>query len=648
MARIVNGPLLTEQVVNKQTGSPLSGVTVTVSAQVYTDPELSSGATTTLTTNGQGVFSCYAKPGVYTFTCSEPLAAPIESVEVLSPDMGTTAGSGASSVPAGTKDLVKDYGAVGDGIVLTDAAITSGQASLTSASASFTGADVGKAIQVNGAGASGAPLVTTIAARVSSTQVTLNTTAGTTVASGGRVVYGTDNTAKLQQWLTDVTATGGTLVAPEGNYVFSGAQVTGTAFTYAYSGQVLLPARSQAQARPTWSIVGSRQPILSHFGSVLSENEPLAGGTIFTSLAVTGSFIDVIPGLLYNSTTPLTNAIFRMENVTVRTPYNVAVAALKLVACGGMGLDGVSVEVSETDGNFSAPGNFKAGSVGIYAPGVNNQTFVSVKDTAVYGYNQGLRISEHAVLDGYNAQACNNGIFIDAAGHPIIFNKVMLQWNTTHIQIAGSAAIYGSVGLESKTSGWWPTTTDIYDPSSFGRGRIAWACNGDPNYAIILNGATGLLLRNIWKENVTQAGAPLARATYNPGTQGSYSITATALTALDTTNLIVTFVAPNSGKVLVTLKNLLVNLGTAGNIGYGLLNASGGAQVGVAVSPMNGTANTVYLAPNVEIPVAGLTPGTSYTFRWAARVNTGTATAYVGGDPATVSTPATMTVWAES
>jgi hypothetical protein len=93
VARIVSGPQITGQVRNKQTGSSIGPVTVTVNQTVYTDPEFTTG-TTTLTTDGAGRFSCYAEPGTYTFTSSEPLVGPIESVEVLSPDMGAHSGTG--------------------------------------------------------------------------------------------------------------------------------------------------------------------------------------------------------------------------------------------------------------------------------------------------------------------------------------------------------------------------------------------------------------------------------------------------------------------------------------------------------------------------------------------------------------------------
>jgi hypothetical protein len=75
---------------------------------------------------------------------------------------------------------VRNYGAKGDTLTRPAGLMTAGSPTLTASGASFTSADVGKAITVDGAGASpAAPLITTIAAYVSPTQVTLAANAGT-------------------------------------------------------------------------------------------------------------------------------------------------------------------------------------------------------------------------------------------------------------------------------------------------------------------------------------------------------------------------------------------------------------------------------------------------------------------------------------
>ena len=70
------------------------------------------------------------------------------------------------------------------GRTLTDAAMTSGSAVLTSSTqGQFSAGDVGQAVTVSGAGASGATLTSTIASYQSATQVTLAATASTTVSA---------------------------------------------------------------------------------------------------------------------------------------------------------------------------------------------------------------------------------------------------------------------------------------------------------------------------------------------------------------------------------------------------------------------------------------------------------------------------------
>jgi hypothetical protein len=66
-----------------------------------------------------------------------------------------------------------EYGGVGDGLGAVDGTVGAGSTAFSSASMTFTAADVGKTIILDGAGAAGAPLVTTIAAVTGANSVTL-------------------------------------------------------------------------------------------------------------------------------------------------------------------------------------------------------------------------------------------------------------------------------------------------------------------------------------------------------------------------------------------------------------------------------------------------------------------------------------------
>jgi hypothetical protein len=113
---------------------------------------------------------------------------------------------------------IKDFGAVGDAVeVASGCAITATDATLTAPALTFDLEDVGKTIVVVGAGAAGANLYTTIASFTSATEVELDDTAGTTVASG-RIIFGTDDTAAIQAALV----VGRRVIVPPGNYVTAG------------------------------------------------------------------------------------------------------------------------------------------------------------------------------------------------------------------------------------------------------------------------------------------------------------------------------------------------------------------------------------------------------------------------------------------
>jgi hypothetical protein len=122
------------------------------------------------------------------------------------------------------------FGAVADAVNATDGAMTSGSTTLTVSG--VTSAHIGMSIVVHGAGASGAPLKTTIAPGTTTGSAVLSASASTTV-SGTEVTWGTDNSAAFQAGsnanvMVDV---------PDGNYlVLSGIAPDSTPRALRYSG----------------------------------------------------------------------------------------------------------------------------------------------------------------------------------------------------------------------------------------------------------------------------------------------------------------------------------------------------------------------------------------------------------------------------
>ena len=115
--------------------------------------------------------------------------------------------------------LSAPFNAVGDGMRVDAASMTSGSATLTTAPIFVVG-DVGKYIRVEGAGVAGADLITTILSYTSSTQVALATSASTTVAAKS-AFFGTNNSAAIQAAIDEalVSLTTRTVYVPPGVYL---------------------------------------------------------------------------------------------------------------------------------------------------------------------------------------------------------------------------------------------------------------------------------------------------------------------------------------------------------------------------------------------------------------------------------------------
>lgn len=116
---------------------------------------------------------------------------------------------------------VLDFGAKGDAREVFDGGISVGSANLNSATAAFVITDVGKYCSVEGAGAAGATLHTTILQVTSATVAVLANTAGTGVASGATVYIATDDRPAFILAHDAIQARGDRLLIPEGRYFLS-------------------------------------------------------------------------------------------------------------------------------------------------------------------------------------------------------------------------------------------------------------------------------------------------------------------------------------------------------------------------------------------------------------------------------------------
>jgi hypothetical protein len=132
------------------------------------------------------------------------------------------------------------------------------------------------------------------------------------------------------------------------------------------------------------------------------------------------------------------------------------------------------------------------------------------------------------------------------------------------------------------------------------------------------------------------SGGILASTVYDPGTLAAYTTASTTLADVDATNLAVTFTAPPSGKVLIRLTATCQTSGDGATLDWSLRVGSTDAG---SIWRVAATVNVE--ARSVPLTIAGLTPGTSYTYKWSYRRTDASGTnvtiyAGAGAGPATM------------
>ncbi len=189
------------------------------------------------------------------------------------------------------------YGALCNYTLLSDGAMSSGSFTLSSASANFSAADVGKEIQVAGAGASGVVLATTITSFTDTTHVVLGAANSSGGAVSGKIVeYGTDDTTAINNAIAAGVSSGRPVYHPAGSCMIQKINATGVNHLIYYGDgineSVLYEwAGTAALNTATWHVfdlTGSSFVTLSRFqiGSYQTLAQPTTG--IFIAQVASG------------------------------------------------------------------------------------------------------------------------------------------------------------------------------------------------------------------------------------------------------------------------------------------------------------------------------------------------------------------------
>lgn len=426
---------------------------------------------------------------------------------------------------------VKNYGAVGDGKVINDAAITSGAATLTSASAGFTADDVGKAIMVNNAGQavdsshSGA-LITTITAVTNSTTAVLGTTASRTT-SGASAVYGTDDTTAIQTamqalGLSDEFTVKGhyaELLFDPRIYVLSTAATPGgdpAHLTYG-NAQIPLPVVDVTghSAKSTVVIKGTLD------GSVLDffhQQEPQLSGACLLSMIEVNAYDGTYgpPSVIGGPTITdpfdnhYDNILAVIDGIQVVCPFNPGQIAYDFDLVCQFAIKTASADVfasvESTPSLTTLPTNARGMALRVPTTGINDRC--DIGSLSIEGYYYGMTVDEHIACQRVAVIYSNTAFYIPveaASGsskltHAAWFGYASLEV-TDYCVYAGDTGAGGSLFgividvLDNEGA----VTAHIYDPNNALTGRVNLLPSGSDSLpqTPLVTGAANLEVKSL-------------------------------------------------------------------------------------------------------------------------------------------------------
>jgi hypothetical protein len=399
-------------------------------------------------------------------------------------------GGGSSSTPAWVFDVTR-YGAVGDAQVVGDGAMSSGSAVLTSATANFPASIVGKSVSVKNAGANGVTtLVTTVASRQSSTQITLSAAnASGGAVSNAVVIWGTNDQAAIQAAVDAAEAylaaghTYAQVYFPPRAFVVAGALNT----SKSGNGQIVFGVYSTTGTKRILEFAGATDgaAAVRHWLSTVPQfaGSCLISLGVYASTSAQTSDINAHgnPGVIcgpnegsgYGVAAAFNNVMAVIKNLAILTTHSsfgLTYGAANLWGCANAHVEnagyGTAGTVASPSTDYSSPGTFGTGlSVGLLfpAPG-NNDHVIGNNVSCGGGYTYAMFLTEHAVMDRYMALYCWAGLcavgtYASSVGsvHAITVISASIEACTHELYIVGAGSqgvgptIYIGISTESST-----------------------------------------------------------------------------------------------------------------------------------------------------------------------------------------------------
>lgn len=363
-------------------------------------------------------------------------------------------------LPISVKDTA--FGAAGDGQVVTDGVINSGQTQLTSATASFTASDVGKLIDINGAGTTACGqqywaitgvmmncnLIGTIAGYVNATTVTVSVPAGTSV-TGAQVKWCTDDTSAIQAAVDALTAsrTVGALYFPAGNYCVSRA--VKKAFVHK-----TLYGTGKAQSN-IWQMNALTYSPSTLYAAITVDNGSdgltirdlgFEGTNRYAELTTSGTTVAdgilTCPGNAGSTLGGLCAAVNGMTNITLDNVRLDHFWGIGIQTFGGNATgNGDNIKILNSDASYNSADGFN--------PGVHDGLIMS-HNTATYNGTGGIEATSvlNATIDhNYVAFNKTTGLSIGGTSNPSTLASVTIIGNTAYQNGNGSTSSTVGTGI---------------------------------------------------------------------------------------------------------------------------------------------------------------------------------------------------------
>ena len=383
----------------------------------------------------------------------------------------------------------ESYGAVGDGQLVGDAAMTTGTAILTLASALFAAGDVGKNIVVNGAlGSSNPPLYSTIITFTNSTTIVLAANATNTVTNAA-AFWASDDSAAIVSCITAAST-----YAQAHNWAaqvlfqakaYGLATLTTTAASGAFARQNALvpipyPNVNGTTRKLHFELIGVGESADEQYFQLTIPS--MTGTALVATVAASGTSPSVIGGP--NSSTNLTgtwaNTKLIAKGITVWSGFNPGWIAWDLSQLSACWVDNAGAQILAPAGGGQNPG------IGVLPANSAGWGFVfpSNNDAGggrimIEGYYQGVGVSPRTTIDKLFTQSSARAMFVRSVNATITHGARIGYWSC---QICTNAIFC------SGTSGTMPLiidfmdcagtiTTDLSDANGVLVGSVNWSAD---------------------------------------------------------------------------------------------------------------------------------------------------------------------------